>query len=155
MCGLFRCFQRLFENCLFFHKEVSCLLLQKRASEWMLFFFREGKTYWKYMQCSERLIGEQRGVWGCGFSTAGERRGKSRRKKQATWSSRDISKCWSLCRSGKRSWWGWLWGREGTFVGEFISVTETAGGWSIMPWWVPHDRSLPAEESFAKLLIKS
>lgn len=28
MCGLFRCFQRLLENCLFFHKEVSCLLLQ-------------------------------------------------------------------------------------------------------------------------------
>lgn len=47
MCGLFRCFQRLLENCLFFHKEVSCLLLQKHASERMLAFllWRRKKKY--------------------------------------------------------------------------------------------------------------
>lgn len=78
----------------------------------------------KYMQGWERLIGEQRDVWGCGFSMAAERGGKSRRLYPLV----TLASAGLFAGQIKGHGEAGCGGREGAFVGEVVSVTETVGG---------------------------
>lgn len=83
MCGLFRCFQRLLENCLFFHKEVRLFIASEMCLRVNAFLIRRRKEMQKYMGCWERLAGEQGGVWGRGSRARGCRKRRKRGRRRS------------------------------------------------------------------------
>lgn len=69
------------------------------------------------------MIGEQRGVWGCGFSMAAERGGKSRRLYPLV----TLASAGLFAGQIKGHGEAGCGGREGAFVGEVVSNRDCWG----------------------------